>query len=91
MSPLLEDGDYALMRRISRRSTIKVGDIVLIAHPKFGDIIKRIGVVTADGYVAEGIAAQSVSAAEIGTVGRDDVLAKLVWRVSPRGVRRVPV
>jgi len=88
MSPVLEDGDYVVLKRVRRQSALKPGEIVLIRHAEFGDILKRIRRLGPNGIEAEGISDASVSSEKIGRVAFEHVLGRLIWRIGPGGVSK---
>ncbi|MEM6639399.1 MAG: S24/S26 family peptidase [Pseudomonadota bacterium] len=84
MSPHLPDQSYALFRR-SRH--LRVGDIVLVHHHRFGPIVKRVLVVHDDCVELEGTSPQSTSTADLGRVARHRVHGRLVKHVVPPSAR----
>ena len=86
MAPTLADGDYVIGRRLSRRRPLRPGDIVVIDHPRYGRMVKRVATVDPDGSLTlKGDNAATVASVDIGRVQPKDV-RNLVWfRVSPAG------
>lgn len=89
MAPALEDGDYAVAKRLRAGQDIAVGDIVEIDHPDFGPIVKRVKEIQPRDVRVQGQATHSVEADRIGPVARARITARLVWRISPKGLSRI--
>lgn len=75
MDPVLPEGSHILFRRITIgwagnrakiATNIKLGDIVLVDHPKLGRIVKRIAYLGDDGFELEGISPKSTSRTKMG-------------------------
>ena len=85
MEPMLTDGSVALFRRpLFRACQAERGDIVLVDHPDFGVIVKRVRSVGADGAVAlEGTSPASTPASMLGSVNSERLRGVLVkaWSV----------
>ena len=91
MAPALQDGDYAVAKRLRTGEDLVVGDVVEIDHPDFGLIVKRVNEVLPRQVRVGGEAARSIDADQIGPIARARITARLVWRVSPRGLSRIKV
>lgn len=89
MVPALEDGDYAVAERLRPGRDIAVGDVVEIRHPDFGPIVKRVKELRSGDLRVQGQARSSVESDQIGWVPRSRVTARLIWRVSPKGLYRI--
>ncbi len=91
MTPLLDDGDYAVVRLgQSHRPPLQAGDVVLVDHPAYGAIVKCIGPPGPDGRVPlYGLSPESTSAEALGTVPPDRIRGRVRWRISPGGIARV--
>ena len=77
MSPLLFDGDYVLCCRWPHR-WVKAGQFIVLRHPKFHEIIKRVHHKNSDGSLALcGENPASVSMQQIGNITSQYAL----WRV----------
>jgi len=94
MSPTLEDGDFvvALCSPLVRRH--RRGDVVVVAHARFGLIVKRIAELGPSGewVQLEGDAAASCSRDSMGRVQRRAIVGRAVLRIAPgpRGTSRLP-
>jgi len=76
-------GDYVLTCRL-HTSIFKAGDVVVVRHPRFGNIIKRIArideasmlVIAGDNPLA------STDSETLGLVSSQQVLGKVLWRIA---------
>ena len=91
MAPALEDGDYAVAKRLRPGQDIMVGDVVEIRHPDFGPIVKRVRELRSGDLRVQGQARSSVDSDQVGWIARSRVTARLIWRVSPKGLSRIRV
>jgi len=82
MVPALKSGDFVLsFARVF--SPYKANDIVVVRHPKLGNIIKRIQKIDSNKRVRLiGDNALSTSSDEIGWQEPDTVLGRVVWRIA---------
>ena len=86
MTPSFEDGDYVL----SRKAEVVPGDVVLIRHPAFGLILKRILRTDEDGcYIVGGDNSSSTPSDAIGPVIPDNIAGVIQWRIAPSGFTRI--
>ena len=90
MAPALEDGDYAVAKRLGPGEDLAIGDIVELEHPEFGPMVKRVSRVGPGGLGVSGLSGLSLEAEQIGPVARARIRARLVWRISPKGLSRIP-
>ncbi len=91
MAPTVQDGDYVVGRRPSRRRPLRIGDIVVLEHPYYGRMVKRVRSLDAAGGTVEvrGDNAASVAGIDIGPVPQAQILQRAWLCISPRGVRRL--
>jgi len=83
MYPTLRDGDYiwASKRLLSH---YRQGDIVLVDHPLYTRIVKRIKHIDKDGqYWLVGDGIDSVSSLQMGPVSNRQILARMFWHIHP--------
>ena len=67
MLPTLAEGDFLVVGR--RYRTLKVGDLVLLNHAKYPQMVKRIRYISAEGrFLVEGDSPHSLSPEQIGWV-----------------------
>ena len=75
MAPKLPHGTFALFRRTR---WIRPDDIVLVQHPVFGRIVKKVTSVSSQGITLTGLSSHSVSSLSLGPVQRRNVQGKLI-------------
>ena len=75
MAPKLPHGTFALFRRTR---WIRPDDIVLVQHPVFGRIVKKVTSVSSQGITLTGLSSHSVSSLSLGPVDRRNVQGKLI-------------
>ncbi len=87
MLPVLADGDYVVSAR--RRGGPRAGQLVLVNHPDYGTICKRVAGVEADGsLLLRGENPASVESASLGRVDGDRVVGTVLLTIPAR--RRSP-
>lgn len=80
MLPFLCSGDFVVVSRIF--ISIRVNDVVLVKHPIYGEIIKRVvKVCQAQGVWLKGEGIESVSSEQIGWIRLEQVQAKLLFPI----------
>ncbi|AFJ03607.1 hypothetical protein Q7C_2482 [Methylophaga frappieri] len=63
---------------------IKKDDVIVANHPNYGRIIKRVREHHLDNYFLEGDnLVASTSAAKLGSVNRQQIVGKVIWRIKP--------
>jgi len=80
MEPGLPASSYALFRRCRSYAS---GDVVIVDHPRFGKIVKRISAISAHELRLEGTHPSSVSGETMGALPPKRVLGRLVWSAAP--------
>jgi len=75
MEPSLPQGSLALFRR-SRN--IRVGDIVVTDHPRYGRIVKRVAGDFGKAVLLEGLSDASVEAEKLGRIAKSDIRGRLI-------------
>jgi len=89
MRPTLEPGDYLILTKVR---ALHPGFVVLVDHPKYGTIVKRVKSVSDDALVLEGDNLdESTSSEDMGRVPLNHVRSRVRWAVSPRwfGLKRL--
>ena len=86
MSPTLAPGDYMI---VTRARTIRPGFVVLVDHPKYGSIVKRVKSVEGGQLSLEGDGAESTSTEAMGLIGLSAVKGRVRWAITPKGLKRV--
>lgn len=89
MVPALNDGDYAVARRLRSGQVPAVGDIVEVDHPDLGPLVKRVEALRAEAVRLRGLGASSLEPGQLGWVPRGRVRARLLWRLSRAGLSRI--
>lgn len=83
MDPTLRNGDYIVAAK-SYFTHYQVADIVLVQHPQFGEIIKRIYQIDDNlQYWLCGDGTDTLSPQTMGAINRSDIKAKLLWHIKP--------
>ena len=82
MSPFLMPNDFVLMRKVRNVSALAVGTVVLVQHPEFGPIIKRILKIQSAGVWLKGDSIHSSSPQQMGLLPFKAITHQLVWRIS---------
>ncbi|MBM6550727.1 hypothetical protein JQX58_06555 [Marinomonas ostreistagni] len=81
MSPTLHHGDYVITRTCLLN--LHAGDVVVVQHPQFDIIIKRIAAILPHGLTLQGDnLAASTSSERMGLVSHARVLGKVIKCVS---------
>lgn len=79
MSPSFNDGDFVL--GLKKWLKPAPGQVLLIDHPRYGRIIKRVIDCNESGLrLAGDNAKEGVSSEEIGLINQDQIIAKVIWR-----------
>ncbi len=80
MKPLLDDGDFVLALVIARRA--RVNRLLVVQHPEYGVIVKRVIGVNADGSCWLGSEnASGVDTLKMGQISQEQVLGRVLWRI----------
>ncbi|MAH85329.1 MAG: hypothetical protein CBB68_13975 [Rhodospirillaceae bacterium TMED8] len=89
MAPTLGNGDYVIAQKY--RKGLVCGDIAVIHHPHFGNIIKRIQSINKYGNVR--VSGDSPMSTETETISAIDICFikyRVYWRIGPDGLHRLP-
>lgn len=68
MAPTLKDGQLVCARKTSKANTPKIGSIVVVKHPTYGQIIKRVVAKQGQTFLLAGDGEQSTASVDIGPV-----------------------
>jgi len=80
MSPVLLPDDFVLTSRWF--FSPKIGNIVVVNHPVYGQIIKRIHAVNTNGdFQLTGENAQSITSNQIGWMPRESCVGKVIYSI----------
>ncbi|PCJ32717.1 MAG: peptidase S24 [Gammaproteobacteria bacterium] len=78
MSPRLSGGDFVVASRFY--ITLSEGDIVVVQHPVYGRIIKRVKHIGESGrFLLTGENEQSLSSEQMGWLARSTIKAKVLF------------
>ena len=81
MQPTVSSGDYIVALKYYFKP-IRAGDIVIVNHPQYNEIIKRVKHIDNQGnYWLIGDGADSLSTAKMGAICPAQILGKLYWRI----------
>lgn len=85
MSPSYRDGDYLLTRRYGRRQP-RAGDDVVMTHPDFGPILKRVASVVDGQLRLRGLNLLSADSSALGVVDATNCpdLRRVAFRIPRR-------
>lgn len=79
LEPGLRNGSFAVFRR---KREVKRGDIVLVRHPSYGKLIKKVATITLRGRIAlHGMSEHGATGEGQSSVDRQEVLGKLMFRI----------
>lgn len=84
MLPTLRDGDFVVVVAAWIDRRCRVGDVVVVDHPTFGRIVKRVA--ARDGAGRLGLAGDgpdSTSREALGWVSARALLGRVRWHVTP--------
>ena len=90
MSNTLLHGDILIGQRLSDDRAVSAGDVVEIKHRSLSRLVKRVVESSDDGYWVSGDSTTSLETQRIGLITRDQILAKFILKLSPRGMFRIP-
>ena len=86
MSPTLAPGDYMI---VTKARAFRPGFVVLVDHPKYGSIVKRVKSVEDGQLNLEGDGAKSTSTEAMGLVSPAAVEGRIRWAITPKGIKRI--
>ena len=79
-------GDYMI---VTKARSLRPGFVILVDHPKYGLIVKRIKSVEDAQLSLEGDGAESTSTEALGLVSLSAVKGRVRWAVTPKGLKRL--
>ena len=86
MTPTLMPGDYMI---ITKARSLRQGFVILVEHPKYGSIVKRIKSIEDGQLSLEGDGVDSTSTEAMGIVNLSAVRGRIGWAITPKGLKRV--
>lgn len=84
LSPVIREGDFVLISKIPFfLTTLRVGDVIVLDHPVYGVLIKRIDRVLEQGaaFFVIGAGEFSVDSRRFGPVRRELVVGKVIAHI----------
>ncbi|WP_440904242.1 S24 family peptidase [Catenovulum sp. SX2] len=86
MLPVIPANSYILFYTQFRHHKLKVGDIVRVNHPLYGNIIKQICQIEQNhsAFWLQGMNSESVSIREMGVIKPEQISAKLLLSIKPK-------
>ena len=85
--PLIQEGDFVIVFKIPfslwRFLQYHVGDIVILKHPYYGVLIKKIDWLSEDGqkYYVVGTHSESIDSRQFGLVEYKWLVGKVIWHI----------
>ena len=86
MAPTLTTGDYMI---VTKAWAMRPGFVVLVDHPKYGVIVKRVTSVSGGTMELEGDGPESTSSAALGTIPQTYVRGRVRLVIAPKGLKRL--
>lgn len=84
MYPALRNGDYIVALAAFQKNYID-GDIVIVSHPQYAEIIKRIKFIDDLGnFWLAGDGSDTLSTQQMGAIKPEQVMAKLWWHIKAK-------
>jgi nickel-type superoxide dismutase maturation protease len=88
LNPVICEGDFVLIVKIPFvLNSLKQGDVVVLNHPEYGRLIKRIAWVSADGEAifVVGTHEFSVDSRQFGPISKRMLHGKVIWHIPKPG------
>ena len=89
MAKTLLHGDILIGQRLLGDETVRAGDVVEIKHRELGQLVKRVVDCNDDEFWVGGDSTASLEAERIGKVTRNQIIAKFLLRLSPKGIKLI--
>lgn len=89
MHPTLASGDYLICTKARLQKHLRSGFVVVVDHPRLGQIVKRIKSIEVNGLRLMGDGPESTHSDTIGDVPLCWVKARVRFIVSPNGLNRL--
>lgn len=92
MSPSLMAGNF-LLAIAQRRPRLNVGSVVVVEHPRYGRIIKRVSAIDDHGqlWLCGDNQQRSTSTSALGAITTDQVLARVICRLGSASKPTAPL
>lgn len=87
MAPEYLEGDFVLVAKIPLVFSMRVGDVIVFRHQRYGVLIKQVQAMTPDGGEISVIGRhpKSVDSRTFGPISSGDVLGKVIWHIRRPG------
>lgn len=82
MRPTLALGDYLI---ITKARVLRPGFVVLVDHPEYGIIVKRVKSVNGETFRLEGDGHVTTTTHELGDIQMSHLIGRAKWAVKPKG------
>lgn len=86
MAPTLAPGDYLI---VTKARAIRSGFVILVNHPKFGVIVKRVTSVSNRLIELEGDGPESTTSDALGEVALANVIGRVRLAITPTGLKKL--
>lgn len=86
MAPTLAPGDYLI---VTKARTLRSGFVVLVDHPKFGTIVKRVASASNLSVSLQGDSPESTSTEALGNVALNHIKGRARLAITPKGLKRL--
>lgn len=82
--PTLAPGDYLI---VTKARALRAGFVVLVDHPEYGSIVKRVKSVSGDNVRLSGDNLDSTSSEALGDIPMACVKGRVRWAITPSGLK----
>ncbi len=86
MAPTLAPGDYLF---VTKARAIRSGFVVLVDHPKYGVIVKRVTAIAESSVSLAGDGPDSTSTEALGKIALANVQGRVRLAITPTGLKRL--
>jgi len=90
MRPTLAPGDYIIITK-ARVQSLHAGFVLLVDHPEYGIIVKRVKSVTDSFLRLEGDSSESTASEDMGDVPLEYIKGRVRWAITPKGFKKLSV
>jgi nickel-type superoxide dismutase maturation protease len=83
MMPEYSEGDFVLAAKIPFIFVLRPGDVIILQHPLYGLLVKRIEAISGDGQqiTVLGTHPTSIDSRTFGPIAPQEVIGKVIWHV----------
>lgn len=84
MAPVIPPNSFILAAKWLMIFPIREGQRLVINHPQYGVIVKKVALVDKNGFIwSKGENKKSVSVEQLGPVDKRQILGRIIWIVKP--------